>query len=477
MDIKKSLKYKVVLFFQTLLFASTSANEPSETLECAVFGLGGRVQILLMECIKLKEQTGKTLHIAAVCDNHGKESYDFFIKNKLPPEFLDEYTRLFQGTTFYPDSEEGIKALLSHHTHLDRIFITSSNDRHLTHFQEVLNHSDCKSIFIEKPLFRTIEEFSKFNHPLSNRNIQVGLTLRSAKITQLVAEHFKMYKSELGRLQKVNAWEHVNFGHGLSIIMMNWRRYISLSGGLLLDKSIHDLDLACFFMEAAGVDPQSISISTEVRHDFYKKSNKEWITQKLLKDNDVRKNVERWDKVPWQRLIPFSYHSEGVINWRATMDNFFSEFPENDDFMGSDIIPDTHNIASKIETSTGEIVDFCLEVKLNGFSAQTERGSLFTFENGTVEIDLEDSKMRLQIKDRAPLEINLKTRNTRHAGGDTFVAHGILGTLPSDKLSAQFLDPSVQLSSIIGLVSEYQALKDIKKPIEIKKVNDQWVIP
>ena len=178
---------------------------------------------------------------------------------------------------------------MDNHPNVDRIFITSSNSRHATHLQAVLEHSACKNIYLEKPLFRTIEEFSHFNHNLGDRNIQVGLTLRSAKMTSLAAEHLKTYKSSLGKLQKVHSWEHVNFGHGLSIIMMNWRRYISLSGGLLIEKSVHDLDLACFFMEAADVYPKSVSITTNAQHNFYKKSNKQLIINRLLTDSNVRK--------------------------------------------------------------------------------------------------------------------------------------------------------------------------------------------
>ncbi|MBS1656604.1 MAG: Gfo/Idh/MocA family oxidoreductase [Bacteroidetes bacterium] len=466
----------LLTLFQTLCCTKSFAEEPPETLDVAIFGLGGRAHYLLAECVRLKQSTGKELRVVAICDNQPQTSYDFFIKNRLPAELLDEYTLLFQNTNFYPDSEEGIRTLLNQHPNLDRIWITSSNDRHALHLQEILEHSSCENIFIEKPLFKTLEEFSQFNRGLGPKNIQVGLTLRSAKITQLVAENLKAHASALGKLQKIRSWEHVNFGHGLSIIMMNWRRYISLSGGLLIEKSVHDLDLAYFFMETLGAHPQSVSISTEVDHRFYKKSNKELIVSRLLSDPEVRNNAAGWDKIPWQRKIPFLYDPQGQIDWNATLDLFFEEFPEDDDFSHSDIIPDTHIVHSKITTETGDLIDFDLEVKLNLFAPQTIRGSLLSFERGSVEVDLEGSKMIVQIKDTPPLEINLETRRIPHAGGDVFVAHGILGTLPPGALSAQFSDPSVQISSMVGLISEYQAQRGIKTPIEIKKIDQRWVM-
>jgi predicted dehydrogenase len=466
-------KYFFICFaFLCTLFTNAYADE----LQVAVFGLGGRAQDVLVECVKLKQETGKTIRVVAVCDDHAAPSYDFYINNRLSQELLNDYAHVFESTAMYPDSKEGINALLHNHPDVDRIFITSSNDRHAAHLQAVLDRSSCKNIYLEKPLFKTIEEFSRFNRDLGDRNIQVGLTLRSAPITELVAKQLNTHQSELGKLQKVQSWEHVNFGHGLSIIMMNWRRYISLSGGLLIEKSVHDLDLACFFMRAVGVHPDSLCISTETAHHFYMKKNKEQIIHKLLTDSSIRKNAERWDRVAWQRVIPFSYDNKSNIDWEKTMDHFFEEFPEGDDFSESDIIPDAYLVHAKIPTASGDVVDFELDVKLNNFALQTVRGCRLTFENGTAEVDMESSKMHIQMKDKAPLEFDLHSSGIRHAGGDMYIAHSILGILPQGKLTAQFSDPSVQLSSIIGLVAEYQALHHITYPVEVKFVDNKWSV-
>lgn len=462
----------LLFLFVCCIYSFLEANE----LQIAVFGFGCRAQDILAKCVELQQETGKTLQVVAICDDYAKESYDFYVKTRLPPELETEYAELFNSENIYSDTEEGIRALLNNHPNVDRIFITSPNNRHATHLQAVLDRSSCKDIYLEKPLFKSIDDFSQFNHELGDRNIQVGLTLRSAKITSLAAEHLKTYKSSLGRLQKIHSWEHVNFGHGLSIIMMNWRRYISLSGGLLIEKSVHDLDLACFFMETVDVHPKSVSITTKAEHNFYKKSNKELITSKLLTDSNVRKCAERWDRSPWQRMINFSYDSQHMIDWKETMDHFFEEFPEDDEFYASDIIPDSHVVHTRIQTTSGDTIDFDLELKLNGFATQTERGCRLSFERGEVEIDMESSKMRIQVKDESPLEINLNTRGIRHAGGDVYVAHGILGTLPQGSLAAQFSDPSVQISSVIGLVSEYQALHHIPHASKVEFIDGRWQI-
>lgn len=466
-----STRLALMLCIQWLSGNFLGANE----LQVAIFGLGGRAQEVLVECVRLEQETGKSIRVVAICDDHAKESYDFYVKNRLPRELTAPYARVFESENIYPDTEEGIAALLENHPDVDRVFITSPNNRHAIHLQAVLDGSQCKNIYIEKPLFRTIEEFSHFNHNLGDRNIQVGLTLRSAKITSVAVEHLKTYKSSLGKLRKVHSWEHVNFGHGLSIIMMNWRRYTSLSGGLLIEKSVHDLDLACFFMEAVDVHPKSVSITTDARHDFYKKSNKQLIADRLLTDSDVRNCAERWDRFPWQRVVNFSYDNQHKIDWQETMNHFFEEFPEDDNFDASDIIPDTQRVRTQIQTTSGDTVAFDLDLKLNGFATQSERGCRLSFEKGEVEIDMQNSKMQVLIKDKPALEIDLNMRGMGHAGGDVYVAHGILGTLPPGSFKAQFSDPSVQLSSMMGLVSEYQALHSLADPLQITMTEGRWV--
>ncbi len=460
--------------FQLHTCRAITASESSNELHVAIFGFGGRAQDILTECLQLHKETGVSIYVDAICDDHVTESFDFYIKNRLPKELTSEYSQIFESKQIYPDTKEGVSSLLANHPNVDKIFITSPNNRHAAHLHAVLDQSTCKEIYLEKPLFRTIEEFSQFNHNLGDRNIQVGLTLRSAKITRLVAEYLKKYKSSLGKLKKVHSWEHVNFGHGLSIIMMNWRRSISQSGGFLIEKSVHDLDLACFFMGSVDIHPKSISIQTDTGHNFYKKSNKNLITNTLLSDTDVRKCAEQWDKVPWQRAINFSYDSYNRINWKSTMNHFFEEFPNDDDFYESDIIPDTHMVHTVIQTTDGDSIEFDLDLKLNGFSIHTERGCRLSFENGEVEVDMESSKMHVRINADPVIEIDLKTRGIPHAGGDMHVARGILGTSHDGNSTAQFSDPSVQISSVIGLISEYQALYNIKKPLHIEMINSLW---
>ncbi len=428
--------------------------------------------------MKLEAETHKKIRVVAVCDNCAQESLKFFAdqlgKDRHP--LSTQYRNMMTNAILYQDNEEGLTQLFQQHAYLDRIFITSSNDRHFTHLSSALKRSSCKNIFIEKPLFRSLDEFVQCKPDTSQTTVQVGLTLRYANLTRLAVEKLQEYKPQLGQLLKVRGWEHVNFPHGWSIIMMNWRRYHSLSGGLMLEKSVHDLDLSLFFMQAVGFTPTSLRITTDSSHDFYKRARKNEILARILQDEPLRKQLESWDEGSWQRVIPFSYNSSGAINWTATVDAFFQEFPADDQLTQSDIIPDRHKIMAKMQNADGNEVDFELEVKLNEFSRITERGTHLTFANGNAVIDVEQGKMEIQTSDGVVHSFDFSVNDRPHAGGDVYVAHTILGTLPEGQYKALFIDPTVQLSTLMGLVSEKQAMGHTEDAIQLVQVGGQWII-
>lgn len=461
--------------------AGTSAaaiESNPEVLHVAVLGLGGRAQGLLLECMKLESEVHKEIRVVAVCDNHTEESLKFFadqLEKDLHP-LSSQYRNMMTSAIVYQDNEEGLTQLFQQHAHLDRILITSSNDRHFTHLCSALKHSSCKNVFIEKPLFRSLDEFVQCKPDISQSAIQVGLTLRYANMTRLAVEKLEEYKPQLGQLLKVRAWERVNFPHGWSIIMMNWRRYHSLSGGLLLEKSVHDLDLSLFFMQAVGVNPTSLSITTDTSHDFYKRARKDEILARILQDEPLRKQLESWDAAPWQRVVLFSYNASGAIDWTATVGAFFQEFPADEHLTQSDIIPDRHKIMAKMQSADGSEIDFELEVKLNEFSRITERGTHLAFANGHAVIDVEQGNMEIQTSDGVVHSFDLSIKGQPHAGGDVYVAHTILGTLPEGQYKAMFTDPTVQLSTLMGLVSETQAMSHSEDAIQLMQVGGQWII-
>ena len=451
-----------------------------EVLNVAVLGFGGQVQRLLFACLKLKEETQKEIRVVAICDDCGRQALNFFVGelDKRRNPLARDYERMFDGAAIYSDDEEGLRRLFSELKGLNRVMVTSANSRHFTHLNCAL-YNGCKKIFVEKPVFKSLDEYNSFDVNTRRATIDVGLCLRYTTMVKIAEEKLLAYRTSLGRLKKVEAFEHVNFGHALTIILMNWRRSLELSGGLLLEKAIHDLDLALFFMKVLGLTPSSLVISTKASHEFFKKSRHQEILNRLMEDDLLRKSVESWDRASWQRRIDFSYLASGAIDWKATLEDFFEEFPENDDFTHSDIIPDQHVLTARIEMTDRSHVDFELEVKLDGFAQFTGRRITFTFEKGLADINIAGGVLAIVPKDsEGDSWLLVSEDDGGHAGGDTYVAHTLLDTLPQGRHKATLNDPEdpVQLATLMGLVSEAQAVSKQPQGVRLAQVNGRWAI-
>jgi hypothetical protein len=440
----------------------------------AILGLGKRCQNLMLSCLNLD----KNIHVVAVCDDHGADAFNFFIQ-KLESEnnpLCDAYKKAFAHVGFYPDSDEGLQKLFQDHKKIDVVFITGPNYKHFNHINAVLAYSSCKNMYIEKPLCVTLEEFCQYKIP-ENINTFIGLTLRYSTMAKIVVEKLQEYQSRLGALKKAKAWNYVDFCRALTSYMMGWRQYISLSGGLLHEKCIHDLDLALFFLQSLGIDPQNIDIKTEASHNFFKKSQKQMVIDYVLHNERIRKTLIGRDRLSFHRFIDFKVEEGGAIDWPSTINSVFAALPEDDSLDNSDIIPDYHKLTATIQSKAGSSIDFELEVKLGGLYPVMERGMHFAFENGVVEIDQMKSSMTIVLSDGVKHEFNLQTNNNEHADGDVYIAHTILGTLPDGCNKATFNDPIVRLATIMALISEHQALHKNKQAIQIKKIKNAWAFP
>lgn len=452
------------------IFSLESNRTP---FKIAILGLGGRSQYVLLECLKFN----KNINIVAVGDDHATDSLNFFSNKLMQTQnvLLESYKNIFKNTVFYPDSAIGLKELFDNHKNLDIIFITSANYHHFRHLNVASNFSSCKKIYMEKPIFKDLRELRNFAPPNKDLDILVGLTLRYSSMAKIVVEKIREYKNKLGNLNQLQAWERVRFCQGLTSFLMSWRRHVSLSGGLLLEKSIHDLDLALFFIQALGFDLQEISVKTESSHAFFKKSQKKKMLHEILHNEILKKTLIGRELSPFQRLISFSFDQSGNINWSDTIDNIFKDFPDDDNFDNSDIIPDNHKLIATLKSSNNQTINFELEVVLAGFRPRTERGMQLKFEHGEVTIDVMQSTLNIKF-DNAVLKFDLKTNNSDHADGDAYIAQAILGTLTSEQHKATFDDPTVQLATVLGLVSEEQALLKDNNPKILTKLRNHWVV-
>ncbi|MDT3381248.1 Gfo/Idh/MocA family oxidoreductase [Labrys neptuniae] len=132
------------------------------------------------------------------------------------------------------------KALLAAEK-LDLLMVGSPNAMHLGHIQAGLEHG--VKVFAEKPVVTSQEDTFKLLELLrihGTDSVMVGLVLRYASLYRDLTR--MRDEGILGDIVSIEASEHLAPYHG-AFFMRDWRRYQHYSGGFMLEKCCHDIDL------------------------------------------------------------------------------------------------------------------------------------------------------------------------------------------------------------------------------------------
>ena len=125
----------------------------------------------------------------------------------------------------------------------DLYFVGSPNRFHLEHIRLGLE-ADVPHIFTEKPVVVSIEETMELARLLAKHGgadrLMVGLVLRYSQ--HMVDLRHALDEGVLGPIASLEASEHIGPYHG-AFFMRDWRRKHEHSGGFMLEKCCHDLDL------------------------------------------------------------------------------------------------------------------------------------------------------------------------------------------------------------------------------------------
>ncbi|WP_150525868.1 Gfo/Idh/MocA family protein [Roseibium sediminis] len=139
---------------------------------------------------------------------------------------------------------------------LDLLMIGSPNHMHIEHLKTGLQ-SDVQHIFAEKPIViseaETFELLELLKHHGGAKRVLVGLVLRYSPL--YVALRNSLDSGQIGKVVSIEAAEHIGPYHG-SFFMRDWRRYSKYSGGFMLEKCFHDLDL---YQGVVGQRPRFVS--------------------------------------------------------------------------------------------------------------------------------------------------------------------------------------------------------------------------
>jgi len=125
----------------------------------------------------------------------------------------------------------------------DLYFVGSPNRFHLEQIRAGLE-ADVPHIFTEKPVVTSIAETMELAELLRRHGgasrLMVGLVLRYSQ--HMVDLRRAMADGALGQIASLEANEHIGPYHG-AFFMRDWRRKVEHSGGFMLEKCCHDLDL------------------------------------------------------------------------------------------------------------------------------------------------------------------------------------------------------------------------------------------
>lgn len=172
------------------------------------------------------------------------QSITYQVKNavvkSVADPFIDDETRTFIESMGVSEIYDDYKKILED-GEIDAVLICSSTDTHSSISVEAINAG--KHVFCEKPVDQTIEKILDVKKALNGRTIkfQVGFNRR-------FDHNFAAVRAavDAGRIGEPH------------IIKITSRdpappnpKYIKASGGMFLDMTIHDFDMACFLSNSA----------------------------------------------------------------------------------------------------------------------------------------------------------------------------------------------------------------------------------
>ena len=135
---------------------------------------------------------------------------------------------------------DSVDAMLSD-TRPDLFVVASPNSFHLEQIEAGLKAG--VRIFAEKPVVISVDETMRLAELLAKHGtdrIMVGLVLRHSQ--HMIDLRHAIAEGVLGPITSIEANEHIAPYHG-AFFMRDWRRESAHSGGFMLEKCCHDLDL------------------------------------------------------------------------------------------------------------------------------------------------------------------------------------------------------------------------------------------
>jgi len=180
---------------------------------------------------------------------------------------------------------------------VDWVFIGSWNHVHAR--QIIAAFEAGKHVFCEKPLATTFEDCVRINEAAARApecRFALGLVLRYSPHYSIIRR--VLDSGKLGRLISFEFNETLRFNHG-GYIFGDWRRFTEFSGGHVLEKCCHDIDLANWLCDSLPVRVASFG-----GRDFFVPENAGRVGE-IGPDAQNRLAYRSWATSPTHLVDPF----------------------------------------------------------------------------------------------------------------------------------------------------------------------------
>jgi len=196
-----------------------------------IIGLGSRMNDIIRNEFKYFPE----IEVVAIADINLEKTKERI--NNL--EVLDgEKIRLYEDAVEMLDKET-----------LDGVFVATRCDLHKTFAVEALKRNI--PLFLEKPVVQNMDDYYVLKEYVE-KSTAGGITSFPLRITAILEKVKEIYDcGVLGTLSQVQAYNNVPYGR---VYYKNWYRDETITGGLFMQKSTHDIDYINFVLGRQPVE-------------------------------------------------------------------------------------------------------------------------------------------------------------------------------------------------------------------------------
>lgn len=381
-------------------------------MKIGVIGYGLRAEYLL----KNFNDYEMGINLVSVCDSCVEQA-----KKRIERSGFD-----VGQVTFYEDIEEMMQG-----NYLDGVVIATPCNSHTEIAIQVMKYNI--PIFLEKPVATKMEQLRRLQEAANDYTAEavVSFPLRLTPICRLAKEIVE--SGRLGRIEHVETVNNVNYGR---VYYHSWYRDESLTGGLFLQKSTHDLDYINYLL---GIQP--VAICAMESKQVFKGEKQPGITCSQCTEYKTCPESSY--------TIQYQYH-EGVDGEGCA----FAQDTGNHD---------SASILTRYETGMHTVYtqNFIVRKKAG------KRGARLIGYQGTLEFDFVTGELRVFSHLSGTVEVHkVDTKDLNHFGGDKALCENFVEVMQGRGKSKASLKDGI-LSALMCLYAKESAQND-------KFCNIQW---